>query len=159
MRMGGRQGREKMKVKPISEVIEFLEPIASETGVYIVDAEWDMRTRSLTVYIDMEGGLDLVTCEKFHRAIDGPLDELDPTFGAPYTLNCSSPGLDRPFKKEADFLHHIGEKVEVHLYAPFDGKKYYEGKLTGFSDGNVVLDGTLRIPFEKCAKVCLFIEV
>ncbi len=148
-----------MKVKPIAEVIEFLRPVAQEVGVAIVDAEWDMRTRSLTIYIDKEGGLDLVTCEKFHRAADGPLDELDPTFGAAYTLNCSSPGLDRPFRKEADFLRHIGEKVEVHLYAPFEGKKYYEGVLTEYADGAVVLGGEVRIPVEKCAKVCLLIEV
>ena len=148
-----------MKVKPIAEIVAYLRPVAEEVGVEIVDAEWDMRTRSLTIYIDMEGGLDLVTCEKFHRAADGPLDELDPTFGAAYTLNCSSPGLDRPFKTEADFLRHIGEKVEVHLYAPLGGKKYHEGVLTGYESGDVVLDGETRIPFEKCAKVCLLIEV
>ena len=148
-----------MKVKPISEVIAFLEPIAEEVGVEIVDAAWNMRERSLTVYIDREGGIDILTCEKFHRAIDAPLDELDPTFGASYTLNCSSPGLDRPFKKQEDFMRHIGEKVEVHLYAPIGGKKYYEGVLTAFEDNTVVLNGELRIPFEKCAKVCLLIEV
>lgn len=151
-----------MNVKPIAEVIAFLEPIAKETGVQIVDAEWNMREQSLTVYIDKEGGLDLDTCERFHRAIDGPLDELDPTYGAAYTLNCSSPGLDRPFKKEQDFLRHLGEKIEVHLYAPFEGKKYYEGVLVSYTDGVITLsDGKKEkaIPFEKTAKVCLLIEV
>ncbi len=151
-----------MKVKPIAEIVAFLQPYAEEVGVEIVDAAWDMRTRSLTVFIDMAGGLDLDTCEKFHNAIDAPLDLLDPTFGAPYTLNCSSPGLDRPFKTEADFLRHIGEKVEVRLYAPWEGKKYYEGELVAFREGNVVLrseKGEEVIPFEKCAKVCLDIEV
>lgn len=151
-----------MKVKPIAEITEYLAPIAAEVGVEIIDAAWDMRTRALTLYIDKPGGVDLVTCEAFHRAVDGPLDELDPTFGAAYTLNCSSPGLDRPFKKEADFLRHLGEKVEVHLYAPIGGSKYYEGELTGFEDGTVKLlteKGEAEFPFEKCAKVCLLIEV
>ena len=151
-----------MKVKPIAAVKEFLAPYAAEAGVELVDAEWDLRTRALTVYIDTAEGLDLVTCEKFHRLIDGPLDELDPTFSEPYTLNCSSPGLDRPFRTERDFLRHLGEKVEVRLYAPFEGKKYYEGVLKAFEEGEVVLSAEekeLRIPFEKCAKVCLYIEV
>ncbi len=151
-----------MKVKPIAEIIEFLRPYAEATGVEIVDAEWDMRQRALTVYIDCAGGLDIVTCEKFHRAIDLPLDDLDPTFGEAYTLNCSSPGLDRPFKTQADFSRHIGEKVELRLYAPLHGGKYHEGELLSFDGETVVLrteKGELSFPFEKCAKVSLFIEI
>ena len=155
-------GQELMKIKPLGEIVEFLQPVAKEVGVEIVDAAWDGRTHSLTVFIDMPGGLDLVTCEKFHRAIDGPLDELDPTFGAPYTLNCSSPGLDRPFKKEADYRLHIGEKVEVHLYAPIDGKKSYEGTLASYEAGSFTVEtekGPKTFEAQKCAKVCLLIEV
>ncbi len=151
-----------MKVKPAGEIEEFLQPIAREVGVEIIEVKWDERSRALTVFIDAEGGVDLNLCEKFHNAIDAPLDELDPTFGAAYTLNCSSPGLDRPFKTARDFVRHMGEKIEVHLYAPLDGKKYYEGILTGF-DGETVkfeADGEEKsIPFAKCAKVCLLIEV
>ena len=151
-----------MKVKPIAEIIEYLAPVAAEIGVDIVDAAWDMRTRSLTVFIDQPGGLDLITCEKFHRAIDVPLDELDPTFGQAYTLNCYSRGLDRPFKKAEDFLRHLGEKVEIHLYAPYEKSKYYEGELLAFESGMITVlteKGELSIPFEKCSKVCLLIEV
>lgn len=151
-----------MKVKPIAEIVAFLEPYAEQTGVAIVDAAWDMRARALTLFIDREGGVDLVACENFHRAVDGPLDELDPTFGEPYTLNCSSLGLDRPFKTEKDFSLHIGEKIEIRLYAPFEGKKYYEGVLNAFEGGNVCFtdeEGEKKIPFSACAKVCLLIEV
>ena len=151
-----------MKVKPLAEIVEFLKSVADEAGVEIVDAAWDMRTRSLTLYIDKEGGVDLVTCEKFHRAVDGPLDELDPTFGESYTLNCSSPGLDRPFKTARDYERHLGEKIEVHLYAPVDGKKYYEGELLSFDGEEVKIseNGTERaFPVAKIAKACLYIEV
>lgn len=151
-----------MKVKQAAEIEEFLAPIAEELGVEIVEVKWDLRQRALNIYIDCAGGLDLVTCEKFHRAVDAPLDEFDPTFGESYTLNCSSPGLDRPFKTERDFLRRIGEKVEVHLYAPLHGKKYHEGTLKRFEDGNVVIEGEkgeLSFPFEKCSKVCLLIEI
>ena len=139
-----------------------MRPIAEEVGVELVEAEWKGRTRTLTLYIDRPGGVDLVTCEAFHHAVDGPLDELDPTFGEAYSLNCSSPGLDRPFKKARDFERHLGEKIEVHLYAPFEGAKYHEGTLCAFEENTVVLEANgreLRIPFEKCAKVCLLIEV
>ncbi len=151
-----------MKHKPMSEVESFLAPIAEETGVELAEAVWDDRTHTLTLYIDRPEGIDLVTCERFHLAVEAPLDDLDPTYGAPYTLNCSSLGLDRPFKGEKDFLRHMGEKIEVHLYAPFEGAKYHEGKLCAFEEGTVVLekDGkTLRIPFDKCSRVCLLIEV
>ncbi|MDE7297036.1 MAG: ribosome maturation factor RimP [Clostridia bacterium] len=151
-----------MKVKPVADTIAFLQPIANEVGVEIVDAEWDMRTRSFTVYIDAEGGVDLNLCEKFHRAIDEPLDEFDPSFGESYTLNCSSPGLDRPFKTARDYEKHMGEKIEVRLYAPLDGKKYYEGVLLSYENGAFTIatdKGEKTFTVEKTAKVCLCIEI
>lgn len=151
-----------MKVKPIKEVIEFLQPIVKEFDAEIIDAEWNMRESSLTLFIDAKGGVDLNLLEKVHRAVDEPLDTLDPTFGSPYTLNCSSLGLDRPFKTEADFLRRLGEKIEIHLYAPVDGKKYYEGELLSFEEGIIKVrteEGEREFPFDKTAKVCLFIEV
>ena len=151
-----------MKVKPVKEIIEFLQPVVREFGAEIADAEWNMRESSLTLFIDSEKGVDLNLLEKVHRAVDAPLDELDPTFGSSYTLNCSSLGLDRPFKTEADFLRHVGERIEVRLFAPINGKKYFEGELLGFADGTIRLgtqEGELEIPFEKTAKACLLIEV
>lgn len=151
-----------MRVKPIAEVMEFLAPIAEETGVELVDANWNMRENSLNLFIDAPGGVDLDLCEKFHNAVDAPLDELDPTYGAAYRLNCSSAGLDRPFKTERDFARHMGEKVEVRLYAPSEGKKLYEGELL-FYDGKSLKLGTEKgekeFPLEKVAKVCLYIEI
>ncbi len=151
-----------MKVKSEEEILAFLAPVAEEVGVELVEAKFDQRTRSLTLYIDREEGIDLVTCEKFHRAVDGPLDEFDPTFGESYTLNCSSLGLDRPLRTERDFARRMGEKVEVRLYAPLEGKKVHEGILKGFDGKTVFLEeeGKEReYPFASCAKVSLVIEV
>lgn len=151
-----------MKVKPIAEVIAYLAPIADEVGVEIVDASWNLREKSLSFFIDAPSGVDLNLCETFHRAIDGPLDELDPTFGEPYTLNCSSVGLDRPFKTERDYLRHVGEKVEIHLYAPLEGSKYHEGVLLGLEEGCACVEtagGEKRFPLDKISKACLFIEI
>ncbi len=151
-----------MKVKPAEEVVKFLQPIAEEVGVEIVEARWDLREPSLTVVIDAPGGVDLILCEKFHKAIDEPLDELDPTFGAAYTLNCSSPGLDRPFTSPRDYERHMGEEVEVKLYAPVDGKKYYEGVLCAFDGESATVrteEGEKRFDLSRIAKINLAIRI
>lgn len=153
-----------MQVKPIEEIIEYLTPYVEETGVEILEAKWTTRgsERALTVFIDAPGGVDLNLCEKFHRAIDAPLDELDPTNGAPYTLNCSSAGLDRPFKTERDYARHTGEKIELRLYAPEDGRKEYVGELLRYDGKEVTIKterGEKSFPANKVAKACLYIEI
>ena len=93
-----------MKVKSDQEIYDFLKPIADEENVELIEVEMKAgKNPSLTVYVDTENGIDLDTLEKFHNRIDSPLDELDPTYGEAYTLNVSSPGLDRPFKTERDY--------------------------------------------------------
>jgi ribosome maturation factor RimP len=108
------------------------------------------------VFIDTEAGVDLDTCEKFHNAISDPLDLLDPTYDMPYTLNVSSPGLDRPFKTQRDFERNIGKEVEIKLYAPLKGKKYLEGFLVEFDENSVTIKTNkeqLKIARNKIAKI------
>lgn len=151
-----------MKTKSVEEIKAFLQPIAESVGVEIRDIEFKLgKDPSLTIFIDRESGVDLDTCEKFHRAIDEPLDELDPTFGETYTLNVSSLGLDRPLKTERDFKKHEGERVEVKLFAPMKGKKYFEATLKGF-DGNCVYfeenGAEFKIELSKIAKINVAID-
>lgn len=127
-----------MKVKTNQEIKEFLMPIGAKCGVDVADVEFKQgKNPELTIYITKEGGIDLDTCELFHRAIDQPLDEFDPTFGEPYRLNVSSLGVDWPFKTEEHFRSHIGERVEVRLKTSIKGKKFYDGILTDY-DGKTV---------------------
>ncbi len=151
-----------MKIKPIEEIQNALQPIANEMQIEIVEIEFKQgHSPALTVYIDIEGGVDLNTCEKFHRAIDPVLDEVDPTFGAAYTLNVSSPGLDRPLKTARDFEKCIGEKVEVKLFAPLKGKKFFEATLVGYDDNCVLLlekDVEFKLEKAKIAKICRAID-
>ena len=151
-----------MKVKSIEEITASLQPIADEMGIELVEIEFKQgKEPALTAYIDIEGGVDLNTCEKFHRAIDPVLDELDPTFGQAYTLNVSSPGLDRPLKTERDFQKCKGERVEVKLYAPLKGKKFFEGVLISYDENCVeIQDGkeTLKLEKAKIAKICRAID-
>ena len=133
-----------MKVKSIEEIGEALAPVAAALGVEIYEIVFKQgRHPALTVFLDTdrEGGIDLNTCEKFHNAVDPVLDELDPTYGMPYTLNVSSPGIDRPFKKDSDYLRHIGQKVEIKLYAPMRGEKFFEAVLEAYDPavGNVTV--------------------
>ena len=152
-----------MKVKSNAEIAEFLAPIAEELNLTIVEVEFKQgKNPALTIYIDKDGGVDLDTCELFHRAIDAPLDELDPTFGQAYTLNVSSLGIDRPFKTEQDFLSHIGERVEVKLINSIKGKKFYDGILVSY-DGKVITlkvdeKTTFTIDLKNTVKVNVYID-
>lgn len=127
-----------MKVKSETEILEFCRKIGDAVGVKVFAAEFKQgKSPTLTIYIDKDGGVDLDTCELFHNAINEPLDELDPTYGQPYTLNVSSRGIDWAFKTDDDFLSHIGERVEVKLYSSIRGKKFYDGTLLSY-DGKTV---------------------
>ena len=151
-----------MKVKTIEEIQIALQPIADEMGIEIVEVEFKQgREPALTIYIDTENGVDLNTCEAFHRAIDPVLDEVDPTFGAPYTLNVSSPGVDRPLKTARDYEKCMGKKVEVKLFAPMQGKKFFEATLVGYDEHcvSIDLDGSvLKLEKSKIAKINRAIE-
>lgn len=145
-----------MNFKPLEEVTALLESIAEPMGIEIVEVAFNDKQGALTIYIETEAGVDLDTCEKYHNAINDPLDELDPSYGAPYTLNVSSPGLDRPFKTQRDFERNLGKEVEVKLYAPIKGKKFLEGVLDGFDENTVTVTTakeTVKIQRNKIAKI------
>ena len=145
-----------MKFKPVAEIGEMLGGIAEGMNIEIVEVECNEKTAALTVYIETEAGVDLDTCEKFHNAIFEPIDELDPSYGEPYTLNVSSPGLDRPFKTARDFERNRNKEVEVKLSAPLKGKKFVEGVLEEFDENSVTValqKETVKIPRNKIAKI------
>ena len=132
-----------MKFVSVQEIQKAVQPIADQMGVEIVEIEPKISKKpSLTFYIDkdMEGGIDLNTLEAFHNAIDPVLDEVDISFGASYTLNVSSPGVDRPFKTPRDYLKNIGKEVEVKLFAPIKGEKLFEGILKEYSENYIIIE-------------------
>lgn len=145
-----------MKFESVEKISQMLEEIASPMGIEIVEVECNDKAATLTVYIETAAGVDLDTCEKFHNAISDPLDELDPSAGEPYTLNVSSPGLDRPFKTQRDFERNLEKEVELKLYAPLKGKKFLQGFLTAFDENTVTIalgKEELKIPRNKIAKI------
>ena len=133
--------------KICDSVQQLIQPILDSMNIELVEVEFKKRGEndgSLTVYIDKDGGVSLDDCEAVHNAIDAPLDELDPTSGKPYTLNVSSPGLDRPFKTLRDYRKHLGEEIEISLYKPVEGNKKFEAVLEDFDDGFTSVTVTLN---------------
>ncbi len=129
-----------MKIE--QSVIEKIQPAVTALGYEIVDVEFEKKNGedNLTIFIDIPSGVSLDDCEKVHYAVDPLLDELDPTAGKPYILNVSSPGLDRPFKKQRDYERNYGKEVEIKLYAPLKGKKVYEGVLVARDENSLTLN-------------------
>ena len=145
-----------MQFKAVEEIHGAVKSTADGMNIEIVDIVFDSKANALTIFIETENGVDLDTCESFHRAIDAVIDELDPSYGAPYTLNVSSPGLDRPFKTKRDYERNLQNEVEVKLYAPLKGKKFIEGTLLDFDDNSITLKTEkeeLKISLNKIAKI------
>ena len=145
-----------MSVK--ESVTELITPILAELGYELIEVTYKKEhdAMTLTVYIDTdkEGGISLDDTEIAANAIDAPLDELDPTAGAPYVLNVSSPGLDRPLKTEKDFRKKLGSEIEVSLYASLNGKKKLVGELTAYQNETISLhtkEGDFEISMKDIA--------
>ena len=135
------------------KILPLLEPIVEEKGLELVDVEFVKEGANwyLRIYIDKDGGVSIDDCEGVSRALEAKLDATDPIEQA-YILEVSSPGIDRPLKKDADFVKFQGEIIDVKLYKALDGKKQYQGKLLGLQDGVISLeeeDGTVRTFTQK----------
>lgn len=121
-------------------VQSYLEPIMGKYNFELVDVEYVKEGTNwyLRVFIDKEGGVTIDDCELVSRSLEVKLDEEDPIENA-YILEVSSPGLDRPLKKDADFERFKGEIVDIKLYKPINKKKEYRGELVGLKDNIVTI--------------------
>jgi ribosome maturation factor RimP len=148
---------------PITQsVTELIEPGLLQKGLELVDVEFKKEGKNwvLRIYIDREGGVALEDCQKVSR-LAGDLIEVEDVIEPIYTLEVSSPGLNRVLKKEKDFLKYLGKKINVQCHAPMDGRKKFTGILTGFIDQSIYLemDGQqYTIPLSLVAKANLVIE-
>ena len=149
---------------PVTQsVTELIEPGLLANGLELVDVEFKKEGQNwvLRIYIDREGGVTLADCQKVSR-LAGDLIEVEEVIEPVYTLEVSSPGLNRVLKKEKDFLKYSGKKIYVQCHAPMDGRKKFTGILTGFIDQSIHLevDGQhYTIPLNLVAKANLVIEI
>ena len=141
-----------MKKNIATEIKELVQPITDENNLELVDVEYVKEGGEffLRIYIDKEGGVSLNECELVTRALNPILDEKDPIKDN-YYLEVSSPGLDRPLKKEKDFVRYQGRDVEIKLYKPINGSKMHEGELVGLTEDKnikVIIDNE-EVEFSK----------
>ncbi len=120
---------------------ELATPVVESLGYELTDLTFEKKGKDwyLTLFIDSENGISLEDCETVSRPISEMLDEQDPIEQS-YFLEVSSPGMDRPLKKEKHFLSNLDKKIAVHLFAPMDGKKDIEGVLKSYNTDELTLE-------------------
>ena len=131
-------------------------PVAEANGCSLWDVEYVREAGQwfLRVYIDKPEGVSINDCEAVSRPLSDKLDEVDPIEGS-YTLEVSSAGANRVLKKPEHFAAFVGSEVEVRLYRPVDGKKEFTGVLAGYENGDVLLEGGVRLEKKDVAQVRL----
>ncbi len=146
------------------EVIERVKSIAlplfTELELELVDVEFRREAGGwiLRVYLDKSGGVTLGDCQRVSEELSDLLD-VENVITHPYTLEVSSPGLNRPLRREADFLRFAGQRARVTTSQAVAGQRRFLGVLKGYEDGQVVLereDGTVvSIPYALISKARL----
>ena len=142
-----------------SQVENLTAQLLADTDYELVDVEYVKEGRDwfLRVFVDKAGGIDLDDCQTLSERLSPKLDEADIINGA-YILEVSSPGIDRVLKKDKDFVREAGKIVDVTLYAPLDGKKFFVGELLNRDEKFLYLKDVAPLPREKIALVRLHID-
>lgn len=120
---------------------ELLEPILANMNFELVDVEYVKEAGSwyLRSYIDKPGGITVDDCEAVSRQFSDQLDRED-FIQDSYIMEVSSPGLDRPLKKEKDFERSLGREVEIRTYRPIEKEKEFYGILCAYDDNSVTIE-------------------
>ena len=143
-------------------VSELIEPTVTEHNIELVDVEYIKAGKVwiLRVLIDKKQGVTVLDCQKLSREIED-LIEVHELISDPYTLEVSSPGIDRPLKNEADFLRNKDKQIQLKTYAPIDGRKNFSGMILDVEDKILLLrymDDCLELELANIAQAKLVIE-
>ncbi|MFO7986554.1 MAG: ribosome maturation factor RimP [Desulfatiglandaceae bacterium] len=143
----------------VQTVIQLIEPVLEEMDVELVDVEYRFEQGRwvLRIYVDMQGGISVDDCARVSREIED-LIEINDIFQQEYVLEVSSPGLNRPLKKEKDFIRVKGEKIKVRMRRPLKGRRNFTGYLIAVKDGSAYLDvteGRVALPLDGMEKANL----
>ncbi|SRR2546422_452496 len=152
----------------MSEVLEVVRRMAREileyAGMELVHLEMKREPGGhlVRLYIDKDGGVSLDDCSLISRQLSAQLDIVDPIEGR-YTLEVSSPGLDRPLFTDHDFARFAGRQIRLSTHVPLDGRRNFQGRLEGIVDGCVrmTLQGgrEFSIPRDQVATARLEVEI
>lgn len=150
--------------KKVTQVVEELvTPILNEEQLELVDIEFVKEGKNyfLRVFIDCEQGVGIEECSRVSEQLSEKLDEVDP-IAFPYFLEVSSPGIERPLKKEKDYYQAIGKNIYVKTYEPIDSNKEFEGQLQHFDGETLIIliqvktvKKEVQIPLKKVASARL----
>jgi len=123
------------------KLVELLEPVVRAQGYELWELEYQPRRGEgfLRLYIDAADGIDLDACETVSRAVSAVLDEHDP-IPVEYTLEVSSPGMDRVLRTAAHFTRFVGERASVDMVLPVNGRRRFLGKLLAVNEGELTLE-------------------
>ena len=145
----------------IAKITAFCEEASAASNVELVEVELrgSGKARLLLVYIDKPGGVTHGDCESVSERLGVLLDAADAIPDDSYTLEVSSPGVERKLTKPRDFERVVGQKVRVSLREPIEARKSLEGTLAAFGDDTLSLvtaPGTvLRVPLRQIQKAIL----
>ena len=155
----------------LGRIREAAERVARSEGLDIFDVEWKVgKQRLLRIYLDRlpgpgnpEGlGITHNDCQRVSEQLSVLLDVEDLVPGPSYTLEVSSPGLDRKLIKPADYERFAGRLAQIWLNEPIEKQKYFEGRLAGYTDGVVKLTvkgGEIAVPYAGIRKANLMVEL
>lgn len=143
----------------LKKIEALLEPPIRSEGCELVACEWssDAGRKILRVLIDKEGGVKVEDCESISRLID-PLLEVEGEIQERYSLEVSSPGLNRPLRKEKDFERFAGETIFIKTTTPLNNRSNFKGLLKGVTDRKVLVEidrDLFEIPLEIILKANL----
>lgn len=137
----------------VQQINEMLRPVVTAMGYELVGVE--LRTGHpslLRVYIDRLEGITVDDCERVSHQVSGLLDVEEPVSGD-YTLEVSSPGLDRPLFEAAHYQRFAGERVRLKLALPLEGRRKFSGLLRGLGEADRVVlvtpQGEIAIPLTQ----------
>ncbi len=139
-------------MKKVTEIVaELAAPVAAEFGCELWDTGYVREAGQwfLRLYLDKDGGVDILDCENVSRRVSDLLDEADPIEGS-YIFEVSSAGAERQLKRPSDFEKFLGSPVLLKTYQNRDGRKEFPGVLKEYDGGAVVLEmGEQELRFEK----------
>lgn len=149
--------------KITDKVTELARPVVEEEGCSLWDVEYVREAGSwyLRIFIDKEGGVDIMDCERISRRLDPILDEADPITDS-YTFEVGSAGIERELKRPSDFEQFMGSEIELRLYQAVDGSKVFIGELAGYENGDVsvkVGNNVMRFMKSQVALVKLHVSI
>jgi ribosome maturation factor RimP len=144
------------------QVADLVEAVLDEMGFELVEVEYLAKQSRwvLGLYIDKPGGVTIDDCAQVSREISYLIDVKD-VIDHEYVLEVSSPGLNRPLKKERDFRWARGKRVKVKMLAPLEGRRNFTGTLKNFEAGTLYVEtegGLVALPWREVDKARVIYE-